>query len=162
MREWAERQATEGTSSGTPRNEKASLKAQNRDPIERAFAAFVSRAVGMAAAAGRAAVVWQEAFEAGADLPPTAEVEVWKVSFFFPAVPPPPPLFFFLFLVVFRKPVSLSLSLFLFLFLFLSLSSADRSRSRKRGKKLQKTKHSEKKLVVGGEQWPSERRRDVR
>ena len=99
VREWAERQQqmqmqqqTQERAQQTQRMQKraeaaadadgadgGSLPVENRDPIEQAFAAFVSRAVGMAAAAGRAAVVWQEAFEAGADLPPTAEVEVWKV-----------------------------------------------------------------------------------
>lgn len=94
VREWAERQqqqqlqveeeedakkANENGEEEEEKGEKTVPRPRNRaDPIERAFASFVSRAVGMAAAAGRAAVVWQEAFEAGADLPPTAEVEVWK------------------------------------------------------------------------------------
>jgi len=88
VREWAERQqqlsavAEDSSPSPSPSSSSSSSplsQPPNRaDPIERAFASFVSRAVGMAAAAGRAAVVWQEAFEAGADLPPTAEVEVWK------------------------------------------------------------------------------------
>ena len=77
VREWAEKQQTETPSAGSD-GRGAGSRPSTRDPIEQAFAAFVSRAVGMTAAAGRAAVVWQEAFEAGADLPPTAEVEVWK------------------------------------------------------------------------------------
>lgn len=95
VREWAETHQQKTTrNGGSPsKDDKADLNDLSRDdPIQRAFASFVSRAVGMTAAAGRAAVVWQEAFEAGADLPPTAEVEVWKVGHFFFS---PSSLFFF-------------------------------------------------------------------
>ena len=42
------------------------------------FADFVARAVAYVTDLGRDAIVWQEAFEAGAALPPRTEVGVWR------------------------------------------------------------------------------------
>ena len=134
VREWAEKQQQKMRmeSAAAAAGAEGNRDPKIRDPIEQAFAAFVSRAVGMAAAAGRAAVVWQEAFEAGADLPPTAEVEVWKVriSQLF---------FFYVFLVFFVFFFFLFRQRFFFL-RSLALSFSSLTKEREREKKNTKTK----------------------
>ena len=155
VREWAEKQQQKMRmeSAAAAAGAEGNRDPKNRDPIEQAFAAFVSRAVGMAAAAGRAAVVWQEAFEAGADLPPTAEVEVWKVriSQLF---------FFYVFLVFFVFFFFLFRQRFFFL-RSLALSFSSLTKEREREKKKHKNKNSKfTLLVVGGQRGPFQRRRD--
>ena len=66
---------TECWASNPAVREWASSRHQSMDAVA---ADFTARAVALVADLGRDAIVWQEAFEAGASLPPRTEVEVWR------------------------------------------------------------------------------------
>ena len=66
---------TECWSSNPGVREWASSQRKSMDAVA---ADFTARAVALVADLGRDAIVWQEAFEAGASLPPRTEVEVWR------------------------------------------------------------------------------------